>query len=539
MERRTKVELFEQIRREYAFGEGTVQGAVRKFGVHRRLVRQALQSAVPPSRRLASRARPCIAPLQGFIDEILESDRQAPRKQRHTAHRIWVRVQQELGAPVAESTVRHYVRERKAQLHMLEANQRAIFVPQSYGPGQEAQVDWYEACADVAGERLTLQVFSMRAMFSGAAFHFAFTHATQQAFLEAHELAFAYFGGVFHCLRYDNLTSAVKRILRGHQREQNERFITFRSHWGFTAQFCNPAAGHEKGGVEGEVGFFRRNHWVPVPQSENMAARNEGLRQACLHDQQRRIGERTQSVGALLWQEKDHLLPLAAEGFDLSEVTFAVVDGQGCVKVRTNRYSTPLRVGSRVQVKVRAGQVEIWQEGRLAAKHQRCYGRGRQILELEHYRDVLSHKPGAFAGSIPLVQWREKGRWPRSFDQLWQSLQARHGVSEGTREMIGLLLLGRRCGYERLRDTIETALELGCTDAAAVRYLLNQSALQRTSVEPLSAAVLQELHLLPAHAQRPLPEMNSYDQLLRRPLCGEPGPELADQTQVLLTEVAA
>ena len=306
----------------------------------------------------------------------------------------------------------------------------------------------------------------------------------------------------------------LKRILRGHQREQNERFIAFRSHWGFSAQFCNPASGHEKGGVEGEVGFFRRNHWVPVPQVQSLVSLNEVLHQACLHDQERRIGERRQSVGALLWEEKSHLLPLADEGFDLSEVSFATVDGQGCVKVRTNRYSTPLRVGSRVQVKVRAGQVEIWQEGRLAACHVRCYGRGQQILELEHYLDVLGHKPGALAGSIPLAQWRQQGRWPCSFDQLWQSLRARHGDSGGTKEMIGLLLLGRRCGYERLRQTIESALDLGCTDAAAVRYLLNQNTLQRTPVEPLAASLLQELHLLPAHTQRPLPEMNSYDLLL-------------------------
>lgn len=520
------MELFEQIRREYAFGEGTIQGTARKFGVHRRLVRQALRSAIPPSRQRAERARPRLGPIQEFIDGVLEADCQAPRKQRHTAHRIWVRVQHELGAPVAESTIRQYVRQRKAQLHLLEANQRAVCVPQCYGPGQEAQVDWYEACADVGSERLRLQVFSMRAMFSGAAFHFAFTHATQQAFLEAHELAFAYFGGVFGCLRYDNLSSAVKRILRGHQREQNERFIAFRSHWGFTAQFCNPAAGHEKGGVEGEVGFFRRNHWVPLPQVESLVVLNAGLRQACLHDQERRIGERSQRVGVLLWQEKSHLLPLASEGFDLSEVSFAQVDGQGCVKVRTNRYSTPLRVGSQVQVKVRAAQVEIWQEGRLAARHPRCYGRGQQILELEHYLDVLGYKPGALAGSIPLAQWREQGRWPRSFDQLWQSLQARHGAGEGTKEMIGLLRLGRRCGYERLQQTIESALALGCTDAAAVRYLLNQDTLQRTPVEPLSATVLQELHLLPAHTQRPLPEMNSYDQLLSGSHC-LPGVEVA------------
>jgi transposase len=120
-----------------------------------------------------------------------------------------------------------------------------VCVPQSYNWGGEAQVDWYESYADVAGERIKLQVFSMRSMASGAAYHHAYLHATQQAFLEAHELAFAYFGGVFKMLRYDNLVSAVKKILRGFQREETARFVAFRSHWRFAAEFCTPAEPHE------------------------------------------------------------------------------------------------------------------------------------------------------------------------------------------------------------------------------------------------------------------------------------------------------
>ena len=114
-------------------------------------------------------------------------------------------------------------------------------------------MDWYQAHAVIGGEQRVLQVFAMRSMASGAAFHRAYFRATQQAFLEAHEEAFAYFGGVFRQLRFDNLASAVKRILRGHRREETTRFIAFRSHWGFASEFCNPAAGHEKGGVEGEA----------------------------------------------------------------------------------------------------------------------------------------------------------------------------------------------------------------------------------------------------------------------------------------------
>ena len=258
------MELFEELRREYEFGIASIAGVARKFGVHRRLVREALGSAVPKQRPMPERPRPTLGPVAEFIDGILEADRRAPRKQRHTAHRIWVRITKERpGYQIAESTVRQYVRLRKQELGLRVGPEPCV--PQQYAWGEEAQVDWYEADADLDGERQTLQVFAMRSMASGAAFHRAYPRATQQAFLEAHELAFQHLGGVYRCLRYDNLGSAVKKILRGHRREETARFVAFRSHWRFEASFCTPGEGHEKGGVEGEAGFFRRNHFVPVP----------------------------------------------------------------------------------------------------------------------------------------------------------------------------------------------------------------------------------------------------------------------------------
>jgi transposase len=269
--------LFERIRREYEFGEGTVLGVARKLGVHRRMVRQALASAEPLERQKWERERPVIDPLRPFIDAILEADRNAPRKQRHTAHRIWQRIRTEQPASkVAEVTVRQYVRECKRQLGWTT---RTTCVPQSYAPGQEGQVDWYEAWAELGGEQVKLQVFSLRSMASGAAFHRAYQRATQQAFLEAHERAFHYFGGVFGLLRYDNLKSAVKKILRGYRREETARFIAFRSHWRFASDFCNPVEPHEKGGIEGEAGYFRRiigcrcpGHAISTTSTNNCSA---------------------------------------------------------------------------------------------------------------------------------------------------------------------------------------------------------------------------------------------------------------------------
>lgn len=511
MTRREKVELYEQIRRAYEIEGKSIREIGRAYGVHRRSVRQALGNAVPPERKRPQRKSPQLDQVRDFIDRILEQDQKAPRKQRHTAHRIFVRIGKELiGSSISERRVRQYVRDRKVELGLVG---REIYVPQSYGWGGEAQIDWYEAEVELRGERETWQLFSMRAMASGAAYHRAYPHATQQAFLDAHQRAFHYFGGVFRRLRYDNLKSAVKKVLRGSQRKETERFIAFRSHWQYEASFCNPGEGHEKGGVEGEAGYFRRNHLVPVPQVESLEEFNEQLVGWCREDLGRVIGMREMTAGAGLEIERLHLLPLREEDFEIAEEQYCRIDPRGCVLVRTNWYSTPLRPGTQARVVVLPAEIEIWSEGRLVARHPRCWSRRQQVLDLEHYLDVLERKPGALAGSTPLQQWRAAGRWTASHDLFWRELQQRHGTQTGSRLMIELLQLGRRHGYERLARAIEQAIDVGATDAAAVRYLL--------LAEELAPAPLPELTLSdlrrPEYFTRPLPQLDQYDQLLAFP----------------------
>jgi transposase len=499
------VELFEEIRREYEHGVGTVKGVARKLGVHRRMVREALEDAVPRPKRKPDRPKPALGPVMEFIDGILVADRKAPRKQRHTAHRIHRRLKEAMPEHcVSESSVRRYVNKRKPELGWTE---RETFVPQAYAWGVEAQVDWFEAYAELGGEQRKLQVFSMRSMASGGAFHRVYLRATQQAFLEAHEEAFAFFGGVFRQLRYDNLAAAVKKILRGYRREETSRFIAFRSHWGFASEFCTPGAGHEKGGVEGEAGYFRRNHWVPVPVAADLDELNRQMLALCHADEARRIAGHEQTVGAGMLIEREHLLPAAAQPFDLAEVSFPTVDGAGCVRVRTNAYSVGMKAGQTVQAKIYPNVIELWHENTCVGRHERSYGKQQQILDLEHYLDVLEHKPGAMIGSKPLEQSRKAGRWPASYDRFWESLIRRQGKQQGTREMIAVLKLERVHGFAKLRQALESAMDLGCHHLAAVEYLLTADQLSRTVPEMVEIGLLDRY-------ERPMPVMTGYDQLL-------------------------
>jgi hypothetical protein len=229
-----RVELFELIRHDFYVFKLSRREIARKRGIHRRVVRQAIKSSVPPERKRPVRPCPLLTEkVKGFIDQILLEDKRAPRKQRHTARRIWLRCREELGARVAESTVRTYVAERRRELGV----GTKVFILQHHQPGYQAEADFYEAGFDFPWGRETAQVMVLRSEFSAGTLHVAFPRQTQSAMFEAIERALHFMGGGFERIRFDNLPLAVARVLKGGRRIEQDRFIAFRSHLLFEASF--------------------------------------------------------------------------------------------------------------------------------------------------------------------------------------------------------------------------------------------------------------------------------------------------------------
>jgi hypothetical protein len=246
---------------------------------------------------------------------------------------------------------------------------------------------------------------------------------------------------------------------------------------------------------------------VPVTQARDLEELNAKLLASCRHDERRQIAGHHQTVGTAMVVERAQLLPLAEQDFELADVSFPRVDGLGCVRVKTNFYSAPVPPGTTVEVRLYPSHVEVRDEGRVIARHERCYERHQQVLDLEHYLDVLERKPGALIGSKPLAAWRERGLWPESYDQLLTELIDRHGKPSGTRQMIQVLSLIKPYGHRRVRAAVEEANALGCADAAAVRHLVEAADLTH------ARDAIIELDAL-SRFERPLPVMTDYDGLL-------------------------
>jgi hypothetical protein len=321
--------------------------------------------------------------------------------------------------------------------------------------------------------------------------------------------AFAHFSGVPVRIRYDNLKPAVVRVLRGRDRVESERFIALRSHYGFDSFFCIPGkdGAHEKGGVEGEIGRFRRRHLVPLPTVDSLAELNAMIASADAADDSRVITGRPVTVAVAFTAERPVLMALPVEGFDPARQVTARVDNRARVCLRQCYYSVPARfVGRRLAVRLSATTVEVCDGSTVVARHERAFGRHIEVLALDHYLEVLARKPGALPGATALAQAKAAGAFTATHQQYWDAVRTKLGDGAGTRALIEVLLAHRTLPAEALKTAMDKAIGAGSLDPQAV--IIEARRLADDRLAPVVA--IGEL----ARYDRPAPELTGYDELL-------------------------
>lgn len=504
------MEQFEGIRRDAREGV-SIRELARRHQVHRRTVRAALADAVPPPRKSPERESAVFGPYEQLVREWLTADLGAPRKQRHTARRVWQRLLEERGASLAESTVRPQVARLKVEVGLAR---KEVMVPQTHPEAQEAEVDFGQFEVSIAGVVLRLWMFVLRLSHSGKAVHIAYANQAQESFLDGHVKAFAALGGVpVGMIRYDNLKPAVLKCLLGRERFENAKFVALRSHYGFDSFFCRPGVegAHEKGGVEGEVGRFRRRHLTPVPHVPTLAALNEAMAAADAKDDARRIGARAERVGDAFAREALLLNPLPDHAFDASTPLSCRVDMKARICVRQSYYSVPASyAGRRVQVRLGADTVRVFDGASVIASHVRSLHKGTEDLVLDHYLEVLTRKPGALAGSTALVVARARGAFTEAHQSYWDAARRALGDQAGTKALIEALLLHRTLPVAAVQAAMREAVTTGryTADVLAVTARAHATPPGPTSPIPLPDNVADP------SATRATPSLAGYDQLL-------------------------
>jgi transposase len=466
------VEDKEIIRRAYYIEHKSIRQIQRETGYHRKTIRKALDDGmVPEYNEKEPRPTPALTPVKSIIDHWLAEDEKQSPKQRHTAKRMYERLKAEYGFSGAESTIRKYVGQVRRQLR------NEVFIPLSFAPGQLAQIDFGEAAVCISREQLIAQLFCLRMGYSKQTFVMALPSQSQESFFLGHVRAFAFLGGVPRQLVYDNLKTAVKTILEGHNRKEQSAFTAFRSHYLFESRFCNVRQAHEKGLVEGLVGYARRNWLVPIPEYNSWDELNEALWEKCLAEGTRQLRGMEMTIGQAMAAEKPHMLPLPSE-----------------------------RAYESKWLKAYPDRVEITNGHQMLAVHPRCYGKHQDILNPLHYLSLLEQRPGAYEHAKPIHQWQQ--RWPDVYDRYFAALREHLPGDQSTREFIRILRLHEHYPEQAIASAMEESLLCHCYSSDGFRQLVMR--LTEPSIPPALPGLTGEL----ATQSVEWPDLVDYDRLL-------------------------
>ncbi len=453
--------MWSEIRRRVLVEETSKRAICREYNIHWETLKKILEHAEPPGyRRKQSRPKPVLGPFLPVIQEILEQDRKAPKKQRHTAKRIFDRLRTEYGYEGGETVVKDAVRAWRQ-------GKAEVFVPLSHPPAH-AQADYGEATVRIGGEPVKVAFFVMTLLYSDAIFCQVFPRECTETFQEGHRRAFEFFGGVPRRISYDNSKIAVATIVGRRGETPTREFLRLQSHYLFDHHFCLVRRANEKGHVESLLGFARRNYLVPVPEVDSLEALNEELAGRCREDLERTLRGKPATKTALLAEEREQLLSLPKQPFEARRIETPKANSLSLVRFDRNDYSVPTAYAHR-QVTAVGGidEVRLVVNDQVVARHPRCWDKEQTFFDPRHYLALLERKPGALDYARPLENWD----LPACFTTLRRRLEADMDRL-GTREFIKVLRLLEHATQKQLAAAIERALAIGANTADAIRLIL-------------------------------------------------------------------
>jgi len=452
-------------------GKASKREILRETGMHWRTLEKILQYSEPPGYTLKrERRKPKIGPFLDRIADILDSDKQVPKKQRHTAKRIYERIKEE-GYQGGYTQV-------KEAVSQIKRHSREVFMPLIHRPG-EAQVDFGEALAKVSGELRKVHFLVMALPYSDAFFVVVFERECTETWWEGHVRAFDFFGGVPGRITYDNSRVLTSTIMCSRGCKLTRGFLQLKSHYLFDHHFCRVRRANEKGVVEGVVKYVRLNFFVPVPEVRDLEELNERLIGLCLEDLTRRLRGKSGPKAELLVEDQAAFLPLPAAPLDACRKQSTAASSLSLVRFDDNDYSVPVRYAHHpIVVKGYVDRVVLCHKGEPVAEHRRSWQREGVFFDCVHYLELLERKPGALDHALPLANLN----LPDCFDILHRRLRAgAEQEGEGTREYIRVLRLIEGHGLPKVTQAVIKALRVGAhTRDAIAQFLIPQPPWENT-----------------------------------------------------------
>lgn len=484
-----------QLRREGL----SVREIARQLGHSSKTILKALRHPEPPPyTRAAPRIAPVFGPFAALVDAILEADRTAPRKQRHTASQIFRRLKKDHHYAGSYGTIQRYLKSRRLAA-------RETFVPLDHPPGHRCEADFGHIHVDFPDGRRLVPVLVMTWSYSNAPFAVALPTERTEAILHGMSEAFAFFGCVPTEVWWDNPTTVAIHILRGRERTLHARYAALASHFLFAPKFCLPRTPREKPRVENRVKDLERMWATPVPVMADLAALNAHLRQCCVSARERTSGSNTETVGVRFDRDRAAALPLPTRPFDACVIDSGTADKYQTVAFDDNRYSVPRRWAFRaVTVKGYIGRVDLVADGRVVASHTRCYGRRERVLDPLHFLAILQEKPATLDHAPVYRDWP----LPPVFAQLRTRLEADLGTRAGVRQHIRVLQLLARFPLSVVETAISAVLARGTPNAVAITAVAERLARTDTRLTA-SDTVLSPIPV-------PRPDLSRFDRLLSR-----------------------